>query len=229
MMNRQKYFSFLKNISPLGLFVSVILFASEVFAIPIFINEIHYDNTGTDQNEGVEISGPAGVDLAGWRIAFYNGSNGKRYNTYLNINGIIPDQSDGFGTLAFLKPGLQNDMEGIALLDGSDTVIQFLSYEGIFTAVNGPAAGITSTDIGVFESSSTALGNSLQLTGTGNSYADFSWATAGPSSFGNINTGQSFSSAAVVPEPDIVVLMGIGLAGLFFFPRVNREVILRRL
>ncbi len=30
----------------------------------VFINEIHYDNSGTDTNEGVEIAGPAGTDLA---------------------------------------------------------------------------------------------------------------------------------------------------------------------
>ncbi len=31
----------------------------------VFINEIHYDNTSTDANEGVEIAGPAGTNLTG--------------------------------------------------------------------------------------------------------------------------------------------------------------------
>ncbi len=35
-------------------------------ASTIFINEIHYDNTGGDAGEGVEIAGPAGTDLSGW-------------------------------------------------------------------------------------------------------------------------------------------------------------------
>jgi hypothetical protein len=32
----------------------------------VFINEIHYDNAGTDVGEGVEIAGTAGTDLTGW-------------------------------------------------------------------------------------------------------------------------------------------------------------------
>jgi hypothetical protein len=39
------------------------------------INEIHYDNVGTDAGEAVEIAGPAGTDLSGWKIVRYNGSD----------------------------------------------------------------------------------------------------------------------------------------------------------
>lgn len=41
--------------------------------------------------------------------------------------------------------------------------MQFLSYEGSFTAVDGPAIGLTSTDIGVAETNTTPVGQSLQL------------------------------------------------------------------
>jgi hypothetical protein len=37
-----------------------------------------------------------------------------------------------------------------------------LSYEGSFTATNGPANGMTSTDIGITEESNAAVGSSLQ-------------------------------------------------------------------
>ncbi len=40
------------------------------FAQSIFINEIHYDNEGGDLEEGLEIAGPAGVDISGWTIYF---------------------------------------------------------------------------------------------------------------------------------------------------------------
>ena len=40
-----------------------------------FVNEIHYDNDGTDANERVEIAGPAGASLAGWKVVLYNGGN----------------------------------------------------------------------------------------------------------------------------------------------------------
>ena len=36
-------------------------FASAADPVPVFINEIHYDNAGTDINEAIEIAGPAGT------------------------------------------------------------------------------------------------------------------------------------------------------------------------
>jgi hypothetical protein len=45
----------------------------------VFINEIHYDNAGTDVGEGVEIAGYAGIDLTGWSLVPYNGTDGKSY------------------------------------------------------------------------------------------------------------------------------------------------------
>ena len=60
------------------------------------------------------------------------------------------------------------------------------------TATNGPALGMTSTDIGVSEISSTAVGDSLQLTGMGTSYGEFTWAGAAANTFGSPNTDQSF-------------------------------------
>lgn len=53
------------------------------------------------------------------------------------------------------------------------TVVQFLSYGGTFTAVGGPAAGQMSTDIGRVENTNTPVGSSLQLTGDGSRYSDF--------------------------------------------------------
>ena len=45
----------------------------------VFINEIHYDNIGTDSDEFVEIAGPAGTSLEGYSIVLYNGSGGAVY------------------------------------------------------------------------------------------------------------------------------------------------------
>ena len=46
-----------------------------VNAQSVFINEFHYDNAGGDVNEGIELAGPEGTDLAGWSLVLYNGSN----------------------------------------------------------------------------------------------------------------------------------------------------------
>jgi len=137
----------------------------------VFINEIHYDNAGTDTGEAIEIAGPAGTSLTNWTIELYNGNGGTVYNT-LNLSGTIPNQQNGFGTLSFSATGIQNSTDnlgdGMALVNSSNDLIQFLSYEGSFTASDGAANGRTSTNIGVAEDNSTTpVGYSLQLSRTG--------------------------------------------------------------
>ena len=161
-------------------------------AATVFINEIHYDNTGADAGEAIEVAGPAGTNLAGWSLVLYNGSGGAPYAT-LALAGLLPSQQSGFGTLSFAAVGLQNGSpDGIALVDAGSSVVQFLSYKGTFTAVGGPANGMLSVDIGVIESGSGPVGESLQLTGTGSTSDDFTWAASMPATFGAVNTGQTF-------------------------------------
>lgn len=179
----------------------------------VFINEIHYDNTGTDAGEFIEIAGPAGTDLSGYSIVLYNGANGATYETDA-VSGTIPDQNNGFGTvsLSYAVNGIQNGSpDGVALVQGS-TVIQFLSYEGVFTATNGPASGMVSTDIGVIQNGSDAVGLSLQLVGSGSTYSDFTWSTPAARSPGAVNAGQTFSgvAGATVSIDDVSVVEGDG-------------------
>src|SRR5256885_14744382 len=54
----------------------------------------------------------------------------------------------------------------MALVKADGHVVEFLSYEGAFTAAGGPADGMTSIDIGVAESSS-PVGQSLARDPTG--------------------------------------------------------------
>ncbi len=99
------------------------------------------------------------------------------------------------GSASYSVPtvGIQNGSpDGIALVDDAGALVQFLSYEGTFVGVGGAADGVTSIDIGVSENGSGALGNSLQLTGTGTAYEDFTWAAEAPDTFGAANTGQFF-------------------------------------
>ena len=170
----------------------------------IFINEIHYDNTGTDANEAIEIAGPAGTDLAGWTIVLYNGSDGTVYKTTA-LSGVLTDSGNGYGFINFVYPvnGIQNGSpDGVALVDQYNTVIQFLSYEGTFTANGGSADGLTSTDIGEFEPYTTLVGFSLQLSGTGDSYNDFTWQEPALATPGIVNYNQVFETGSVI-EPKI--------------------------
>lgn len=165
----------------------------------VFFNEIHYDNGGADVNERIEVAGTAGTDLTGWKIVLYNGNGGASYYT-INLSGVIDNESAGFGAVSFsvpASPGIQNGApDGFALVDASGAVVQFLSYEGSFMTTNGPANGMTSTDIGVSQSGSGAAGLSLQLTGTGTDYSSFTWTSESADSFGSINNGQSFGAPA---------------------------------
>ncbi|MGK6319449.1 Calx-beta domain-containing protein [Sphingomonas sp. DT-204] len=165
----------------------------------VFINEIHYDNSGTDTGEAIEIAGAAGTDLSGYKLVLYNGSNtpdaAPSYTT-TSLSGVIDDEGNGFGAVSFSYPanGLQNGAaDGVALIAPDGTVIQLLSYEGTFTAAAGtPAAGVTSTDIGVSEDPAPGAGLSLQLVGTGSSAADFTWVEGADDSFGSVNADQTF-------------------------------------
>jgi hypothetical protein len=161
----------------------------------VFVNEIHYDNASTDAGEAIEIAGPAGTNLSGWQLVLYNGaSTSLKVYTTTNLSGIIPNLCGGYGTLVFNYPvnGIQNgDPDGIALVN-NNVVVQFLSYGGVFTAADGPANGMISINIGVKESSTTPVGYSLQLTGSGLVYENFTWATASPNTFGACNTNQTF-------------------------------------
>ncbi|WP_188443396.1 proprotein convertase P-domain-containing protein, partial [Planktosalinus lacus] len=186
----------------------VIACVGSAFGLDVFINEIHYDNAGADADEAVEIAGPEGTDLTGWSIVLYNGNNGSVYDTE-NLTGTFADQNNGFGTLNFPISGIQNGSpDGIALVDDSNSVIQFLSYEGAFAAVDGPAVGMMSEDIGVSEASSTPIGESLQLSGTGTFYGDFTWNSPATSTPGAINNGQTFVAAPSSPSFQLVLVEG---------------------
>ncbi|MEW7289593.1 T9SS type A sorting domain-containing protein [Aquimarina sp. 2304DJ70-9] len=181
--------------------ISCFMGAQNGIAQSVFINEIHYDNASADVDEAVEIAGSAGTDLTNWSIVLYNGSNGSVYNT-IALSGNIPDQQNGFGTVVdtLATNGLQNGApDGIALVDNNNAVIQFLSYEGSFTATDGPASGLTSTDIGVSESSSTPVGASLQLSGAGTTAAEFTWEVATANTYSQVNTNQFFGTPVIFP------------------------------
>ncbi|WP_372616859.1 ExeM/NucH family extracellular endonuclease [Falsiroseomonas sp.] len=167
----------------------------------VWINEFHYDNDGTDTGEFVEVAGTAGTDLAGWSLVLYNGNGGTSYDTR-SLSGVIANQSGGFGTVSFSYPsnGIQNGSpDGIALVDDTGALVQFLSYEGSLVGVGGAADGVASTDIGISQASNTPIGFSLHLIGTGDEYADFAWAATGDNSPGSVNAGQSFAAAVVMP------------------------------
>lgn len=167
----------------------------------VWINEFHYDNASTDAGEFIEIAAAAGTDLTGWSVVLYNGNGGASYST-VSLSGVVADQTGtgfGFKSISYASNGIQNgDPDGIALVHNG-SVVQFLSYEGTFTATNGPAAGMTSTSIGAASEngSEPVGGSSISLVGSGDDYADFTWAKVlGTPTTGGVNAGQTLTGAS---------------------------------
>ncbi|MFD0740055.1 endonuclease [Lysobacter koreensis] len=188
----------------------------------VFINEIHYDDATAsgDVGERVEVVATAGESLSGYRIYLYNGSTPSAATYY--DNDLVPagsvvscGGSARIATVAYPSNGIQNGAnDAIALVDGSGALVQFLSYEGAVTGSNGPAAGRASSNLAVAESASTAAGTSLQLGGSGSSYASFSWQASGTQTFGACNRNQTFST----PNPPPVVTSTTPSDGASGFP-----------
>lgn len=189
----------MRLLTPLSLGCLLALAAGSVQA-DVFINELHYDDStpAGDVGEAIEVVATGGEDLSTYRLYLYNGSTPSAATVYAN-NAVPAGTAAGCGkasiaTVTYPTNGLQNGAnDGIALVDASGKVVQFISYEGTITASGGPAAGLTSQNIPVSESNSTAPGTSLQLTGSGSQYTHFTWAGSAAQTFGACNTGQTFS------------------------------------
>lgn len=189
----------MRLLTPLSLGCLLALAAGPAQA-DVFINELHYDDStpAGDVGEAIEVVATGGEDLGTYRLYLYNGSTPSAATVYAN-NAVPAGTAAGCGkasiaTVTYPTNGLQNGAnDGIALVDASGKVIQFISYEGTITAAGGPAAGLTSQNIPVSESNSTAPGTSLQLTGSGSQYTHFTWAGSAAQTFGACNTGQTFS------------------------------------
>ncbi len=172
-----------------------------------WINEIHYDHVGTDTNEFIEVAGPAGVNLSSYAMVLYNGNGGVTYRTQA-LAGVISDQLNGYGTIVFpFNNVLENGSpDGVALVKDVTNVLEFLSYEGVMTAVSGPAAGMTSVDIGVQESNVGSVTTSLQRVGQGAVGTDFTWVGPSNGSPGAVNASQITTTG---PAPALVLFTNL--------------------
>ncbi|WP_222196198.1 ExeM/NucH family extracellular endonuclease [Modestobacter italicus] len=143
------------------------------------LTEIHYDNGGTDSGEAIEVTADGPIAAGAYTVVLYNGSNGATYDT-----DPVPASETGISVVTYPSNGLQNGApDAFALVDADGAVVEFLSYEGTLTATNGPAAGTTSTDIGVAEAGTEDAGQSLQRTP-----GEDTWFGPAASTFGAANT-----------------------------------------
>jgi hypothetical protein len=187
-----------------------------------WINEFHYDNIGTDIDEFIEIviDNAALFDMDDFSVSLYNGSDGKMYGSQTVNNFNHGLTYNGFSLFTWYPGSLQNGPDGFSI-DYKGEAILLLSYEGSFTATDGPATGMISFDTPFVESNTkTLIGHSLQLVETGNRYPHFRWVdhTASP---GMINNHQNFGE----PMPSVPVDYRIILS---LFILIALKIIIKR-
>ena len=191
-----------------------------------FISEFHYDNTGTDAGEFVEVQVPPGASTAGWSIVLYNGATGASYDTD-SLPAVSPPAggASDVAVIDYPSNGIQNGSpDAIALVDAANTLVEFLSYEGTFAGIGGPADGVTSVDIGVSENGAGAVGNSLskRLNPTTENYE---WQGEAPNTKGVLNPQLEppVEQCDLTPSHDIGAVQGSG----FSTPLAGQEVSVR--
>ena len=158
-----------------------------------WINEFHYENISGDVGEFVEVAANAAItDPSLLVVTFYDGGNQTSYDSVTMAADAMPMTVNGITVYDVANAGIQNGApDGIALsYDG--TLIEFISYEGSFMAMGGVADGVMSTDVGVAESSTTNIGDSLSLMGSGLVGSAFTWEGPVADTPGTVNTNQMF-------------------------------------
>lgn len=168
----------------------------------IFINEIHYVNEEVSQDQGVEIAGPAGIDLSNYELTmactpaseFEVVNPTQRYP----LNAVIDDEGDGFGAVWFPLPDLP-EQAGMVKLWNKTTgeIIDYLIYDtntGLSdqysNILDGGVLNPPSAFPPVVETDDDPVGYSLQRIGEGNCAIDYVW-THLPHSRGVLNMGQA--------------------------------------
>lgn len=161
-------------------------------ATEVFISEFHYDNTGTDVGEFVEVAvlNSFPVTLSDITLTLYNGSNGASYTGGNTLNNFTVGMDDGTYTYYYLDITLQNGAPDGFALSCMGTSFEFLSYEGSFVATDGPANGQTSVDVIAVQSGNASAGSSIQKIGS-------TWyGTCGQNTKGSTNARPTISIAA---------------------------------
>lgn len=189
------------------LLATALLCVSYAAHAEVFINEFHYDDATSagDVGEKIEVIATAGENLSTYRIYLYNGSSPTAAVFYDNDllpagNNVTCGGTVKIAVLSYPSNGIQNGAnDGFALVNGSGALVKFISYEGAMTASNGPAAGVTSTNLSVSETGTTAAGTSLQLGGTGTGSSSFTWRASATQTMGACNNSQSFTAPNVLP------------------------------
>ena len=124
-----------------------------------YISEVDYEG-GAAENF-VEIVVPAGTDVSGYSLVVYDkdGSVDSTLSFDPATQTIAGQDVYLFDATDSEFEDLKND-EAVALVDDTGTVLQFISFQDPVTAVDGPANGLSATQIGEHSSAQASLATS---------------------------------------------------------------------
>lgn len=205
----------------------------------IIINEIDYDQPGTDTAEFIELfnTSPSNISLSGYFIDLVNGNNNTTYRS-IDLTGfdilsggyfvICNDTSltancnyDFTNSTGWLQNG---SPDAVALFNGT-TLIDSFSYEGIMPGFTEGSA-LTAADSNSEITSISRLPDGFD---SNNNNSDFQLGcitpgTANISGIGDCSSPISspVSSPISVAEPTTALLIGSGLIGLLGFTRFKQ-------
>ncbi len=149
---------------------------------------LSFETPSRESDEPQKIEVTTETNIGGW-------TNRVSVWTDANLNGIedasaLPDSDEFLSLHVMLLPDFAiRNPGGVTIIDQNNNVLDFISWGGSFEATTGSGRGHVSRDIDA-DPFDTGQSESVQLTGTGVSAADFQWIGSGPESFGAVNTGQ---------------------------------------
>lgn len=185
----------------LNLFISLILMTSVTFG-QLFINEIDYDQAGTDASEYLELAGPAGT-YNSVVVELVNGNNNSVYQTADLGSITLTDESNGYGFYVIGVAGvenlditpagwpatnlIQNGAPDAIVLRVGGNIVDAIAYEGEMVDADGNAMESAEGDFSGVDSSMSRIG----IDGSPWEY--------GPFSPGAVNTNQTFDPTVNYP------------------------------
>ena len=217
----------LKNINKLVLASAIALSGSISLTshASVVINEIDYDQPGTDTAEFIELfnSGTSSVSLDNFTIELINGNNSLSYrtislsnfsidaNAYFVVCGDASLVANCDYSFTTTSSWMQNGSpDGVGLYE-NDNLRDSLSYEGVlFPLTEGDQLLVIDNAIDVFSISRIANGID-----TNNNADDFQLGCITPGTINIAGTGDcSYASVNAVPVPAAAWLFSSGLLGL---------------
>jgi predicted extracellular nuclease len=194
----------------------------------VVINEIDYDQPGSDAVEFIEIFNPDinPVSLDGYTLDLLNGTNGSAYKSFvltgltIEANGYLVICGDSLSVANcnidiassnWIQNG-SSDGDAVALFS-EGTIVDAIAYEGIGGNLGSYAEGnsFTAADSNNISMSIARLPNGFD---SDHNSEDFSSACITPGSANISGTGDCSVSVNPVPLPAAVWLFGSGLLGL---------------